>query len=40
MKETEEWAYWGQGGFNPEDERVYRKTGKNKNKALEAAPES
>ncbi|KAI9732087.1 MAG: hypothetical protein M1834_004183 [Cirrosporium novae-zelandiae] len=26
---TPEWATWGNGGFNPEDERVYRK-GKNK----------
>ena len=22
---TPEWANWGNGGFNPEDERVYRK---------------
>ncbi|GME21971.1 Radical SAM [Neofusicoccum parvum] len=29
---TPEWALWGNGGFNPEDERVYRK-GKNKEKA-------
>lgn len=27
--ETEEWALWGNGGFDPNDERVYRK-GKNK----------
>lgn len=27
--ETPEWATWGQGGFDPRDERVYRK-GKNK----------
>ncbi|OJJ45086.1 hypothetical protein ASPZODRAFT_168173 [Penicilliopsis zonata CBS 506.65] len=25
MRETEEWAYWGKGGFDPNDERVYRK---------------
>lgn len=25
MKETEEWALWGNGGFNPNDERVDRK---------------
>ncbi|KAI9930736.1 hypothetical protein ASPWEDRAFT_471614 [Aspergillus wentii DTO 134E9] len=24
-RETEEWAYWGNGGFDPNDERVYRK---------------
>lgn len=35
MRETEEWALWGRGGFDPNDERVYRK-GK-KNKAIEAA---
>jgi tRNA wybutosine-synthesizing protein 1 len=29
MKETEEWALWGNGGFDPNDERVYRK-GRNK----------
>lgn len=34
---TPEWALWGNGGFNPEDERVYRK-GKNKDKAVEEAP--
>ncbi|CAG8977311.1 hypothetical protein HYALB_00012716 [Hymenoscyphus albidus] len=28
-EETPEWATWGQGGFDPRDERVYRK-GKNK----------
>jgi tRNA wybutosine-synthesizing protein 1 len=27
--ETPEWATWGNGGFDPRDERVYRK-GKNK----------
>ncbi|KAL4806809.1 hypothetical protein BDV18DRAFT_138261 [Aspergillus unguis] len=32
MMETEEWALWGNGGFDPNDERVYRK-GKNKKKA-------
>ena len=37
MRETEEWALWGNGGFNPEDERVHRK-GKNKKAAIEAAP--
>ena len=31
---TPEWALWGNGGFNPEDERVYRK-GKNKDKVVE-----
>ncbi|KAF7712155.1 tRNA wybutosine-synthesizing protein [Penicillium ucsense] len=25
MRETEEWALWGRGGFNPDDERVFRK---------------
>lgn len=25
MHETEEWATWGKGGFDPKDERVYRK---------------
>jgi tRNA wybutosine-synthesizing protein 1 len=25
MKATEEWALWGQGGFDPSDERWYRK---------------
>ncbi|KAH7039029.1 hypothetical protein B0J12DRAFT_244476 [Macrophomina phaseolina] len=35
---TPEWALWGNGGFNPEDERVYRK-GKNKEKNLEASKE-
>lgn len=29
MRETEEWALWGRGGFDPNDERVHRK-GKNK----------
>lgn len=28
MMETEEWAYFGNGGFNPEDERWYRKNRK------------
>ena len=27
--ETPEWATWGNGGFDPRDERVFRK-GKNK----------
>ena len=31
MRDTEEWALWGNGGFDPNDERVYKK-GKNKNK--------
>lgn len=35
---TPEWALWGNGGFNPEDERVYRK-GKNKEKASDASKE-
>ncbi|PKY09359.1 Fe-S oxidoreductase [Aspergillus campestris IBT 28561] len=34
MRETEEWAMWGNGGFDPNDERFYRK---GKKKALEAA---
>ena len=29
MRDTEEWALWGNGGFDPNDERFYRK-GKNK----------
>ncbi|KAJ5889287.1 Fe-S oxidoreductase [Penicillium tannophilum] len=37
MQETEEWALWGNGGFNPEDERVHRK-GKNRDRAIEATP--
>lgn len=32
MKETEEWALWGNGGFDPNDERVHTK-GKNKTPA-------
>ncbi|KAL4891494.1 flavodoxin and radical SAM domain protein [Aspergillus ambiguus] len=36
MKETEEWALWGNGGFDPNDERVYSK-GKKKKMVLEAA---
>jgi tRNA wybutosine-synthesizing protein 1 len=28
-EETPQWAIWGNGGFDPRDERVYRK-GKNK----------
>ncbi|KAK2751172.1 hypothetical protein FQN57_000249 [Myotisia sp. PD_48] len=31
MRETEEWALWGNGGFDPNDERVYTR-GKNKGK--------
>ncbi|KAL2001160.1 hypothetical protein VTN02DRAFT_2143 [Thermoascus thermophilus] len=37
MRETEEWALWGNGGFDPNDQRVYKK-GKNKGSA--DAPES
>ncbi|KAF9883017.1 hypothetical protein FE257_004330 [Aspergillus nanangensis] len=37
MLETEEWALWGNGGFNPEDERVYNKGKKKKLAAAEAA---
>ncbi|KAL4863104.1 hypothetical protein BDV12DRAFT_31808 [Aspergillus spectabilis] len=33
MRETEEWALWGNGGFDPNDERVYNK-GKKKTKAI------
>lgn len=29
-RETEEWALWGNGGFDPNDERVYRKGKKQK----------
>jgi tRNA wybutosine-synthesizing protein 1 len=29
MRETESWALWGNGGFDPSDQRVYRK-GRNK----------
>ncbi|KAK6332236.1 hypothetical protein TWF696_002957 [Orbilia brochopaga] len=36
---TEEWAVWGNGGFNPADERVYKK-GKNKGKTAQAATEA
>ncbi|KAJ5102417.1 hypothetical protein NUU61_004639 [Penicillium alfredii] len=39
MRDTEDWALWGQGGFDPNDERVYRKR-RNKNPAIEAAPTS
>ncbi|KAJ9298327.1 hypothetical protein DTO271G3_3932 [Paecilomyces variotii] len=35
-RETEEWALWGNGGFDPNDERVYRK-GRNKTALLPAA---
>ncbi|EFQ96988.1 tRNA wybutosine-synthesizing protein 1 [Nannizzia gypsea CBS 118893] len=31
MRETEEWALWGNGGFDPNDQRVHTK-GKNKGK--------
>lgn len=37
MRETEDWALWGRGGFDPNDERVYRKK---KNKAVEDTPTS
>ncbi|KAJ5611353.1 Fe-S oxidoreductase [Penicillium lagena] len=41
MHETEEWAYWGKGGFDPNDQRVYTKgKNKNKHKAIEAASTS
>ncbi|KAK2788413.1 hypothetical protein FQN52_005840 [Onygenales sp. PD_12] len=33
MRETEEWALWGNGGFDPNDTRVYTK-GKNKGKTV------
>lgn len=36
--ETPEWATWGQGGFDPRDERVYRK-GKNKQPLPESSTE-
>ncbi|KAE8383121.1 hypothetical protein BDV26DRAFT_180780 [Aspergillus bertholletiae] len=36
MRETEEWALWGNGGFDPNDQRVYKK---GKKKALQAATE-
>ncbi len=35
--ETPEWATWGNGGFDPEDERVYRKA---KNKVVSCGTES
>lgn len=34
MRETEDWALWGNGGFDPNDERVYKK---GKKKAIQAA---
>ncbi|EEP79883.1 hypothetical protein UREG_04729 [Uncinocarpus reesii 1704] len=37
MSETDEWALWGNGGFDPKDQRVYRK-GKNKGNTADAAP--
>ncbi|PGH17440.1 hypothetical protein AJ80_04810 [Polytolypa hystricis UAMH7299] len=37
MRETEEWAWWGNGGFDPNDERVYRK-GKKKGTVIPAKP--
>ena len=36
---TPEWATWGNGGFDPLDERVYRK-GKNKVPSVSCGPES
>lgn len=36
MRETEEWALWGNGGFDPNDQRVHKK---GKKKALQAATE-
>ncbi|KAF3911317.1 hypothetical protein ABW21_db0204653 [Orbilia brochopaga] len=36
---TEEWAVWGNGGFNPADERVHRK-GKNKGKTAKEVAEA
>lgn len=38
MAETEEWAYFGNGGFNPDDERWYRKN--RKPRPIDVAPES
>lgn len=38
MRETEEWALWGNGGFDPRDERVYKK-GKNRKRAAAALDE-
>lgn len=35
MRETEEWALWGNGGFDPADERHYRKKKGQGNKELE-----
>ncbi|PYH39698.1 flavodoxin and radical SAM domain protein [Aspergillus neoniger CBS 115656] len=37
MRETEDWALWGKGGFDPNDERVYRK---GKKKTIQAAAEA
>ncbi|EED16936.1 flavodoxin and radical SAM domain protein [Talaromyces stipitatus ATCC 10500] len=34
MRETEEWALWGNGGFDPNDQRV-RTKGKNKDRSIE-----
>ncbi|WEW56982.1 Fe-S oxidoreductase [Emydomyces testavorans] len=39
MSETDAWALWGNGGFDPSDRRVYRK-GKNKRNATASLPES
>ncbi|KAL1952569.1 hypothetical protein VTO42DRAFT_4808 [Malbranchea cinnamomea] len=38
MRETEEWALWGNGGFDPNDERVYKK-GKNRNRNQPLPPQ-
>ncbi|EAW06823.1 flavodoxin and radical SAM domain protein [Aspergillus clavatus NRRL 1] len=37
MRETEDWALWGNGGFDPNDERVYRK---GKKKQLQVTAEA
>ncbi|PGH29822.1 tRNA wybutosine-synthesizing protein 1 [[Emmonsia] crescens] len=39
MRETEEWALWGNGGFDPKDTRVYTR-GRNKAKLNAALKES
>ncbi|OAX81647.1 hypothetical protein ACJ72_04014 [Emergomyces africanus] len=39
MRETEEWALWGNGGFDPKDTRVYTR-GRNKGKLNAALKES
>lgn len=37
MRETEDWALWGNGGFDPNDQRVYTK-GKKKHMQITAEP--